>query len=461
MANMKKARKKKEKSKRPWRQRLSLKGALIFTTILCVVNGFFACGLEITALENLRDDLYITYIKPYKPEGNQTVQLLSPEGKEEPAQFHYSGNGQYAYIEVEVPQFYQNPDTGEIYPMDQTDPSQFIPNGLSRLYYQNSGLITLAACFLTAAAFFLINAVWFYRWKLKKPLAVLSAASEKISRSDLDFTVPQPSGDELGKLCGSFERMRASLEENNRAMWKAVEERRRLNAAFAHDLRTPLTVLQGYSDYLLEGLPAGKVSAEKAEETAATMKRNLTRLQQYVEGMNSLQKLEDLAPVPEGTAFDGLCVQLEETLRILRGQEGFTFARSGEGKLSLDRELVLRVFENLMSNAGRYAEKTVDVEARAENGTLFLTVVDDGSGFPPEALKRAAEPYYRGEKKERCSKEDGASDPHFGLGLYLCRVLCEKHGGTLALQNRPEGGARVTASFSSLPDPPRTPEAQR
>ena len=51
--------------------------------------------------------------------------------------------------------------------------------------------------------------------------------------------------------------MRLSLEENNKAMWNAMEERRRLNAAFAHDLRTPLTVLQGYSDYLLDGLPSG------------------------------------------------------------------------------------------------------------------------------------------------------------------------------------------------------------
>ena len=66
-----------------------------------------------------------------------------------------------------------------------------------------------------------------------------------------------PSADELGKLCQSFETMRASLEANSRALWDAVEERKRLNAAFSHDLRTPLTVLQGYSDFLLDTLPPG------------------------------------------------------------------------------------------------------------------------------------------------------------------------------------------------------------
>lgn len=452
MAKIKKPQK--EKEKRPWRQRLPLKGALIFTTIFCVIGGFVACALEITALEEVRQSLYHTYVEPYSVENEQTIKILSPEekaeleGSEYSGQIKYSEEGKYAYIQVEMAQFYRDPDTGKIYPMAETEPSQFIPSGLSRLYYQHSALITLAVCFLTAIAFFLINAVWFYRWKLKKPLAVLSDASEKISRSDLDFTVPQPSSDELGKLCGSFEKMRASLEETNKAMWKAMEERRRLNAAFAHDLRTPLTVLQGYSDYLLEGLPAGKVPTEKAEETVSTMKRNLTRLQQYVEGMNSVQKLEDLAPAPRETDFSALCAQIKDTAEILRGPEGFTFAQSGEGILLLDQELIFRVFENLMSNAGRYAEKTVDVSVEAKSGEILLTVADDGPGFPPEALKKAAQPYYRGEKKSWDSREMETADPHFGLGLYICRVLCEKHGGALALRNRPQGGGSVTARFA-------------
>ena len=69
----------------------------------------------------------------------------------------------------------------------------------------------------------------------------------KIAQNDLDFHVESPSSDEMGQLCQSFETMRASLEANSRALWDAVEERKRLNAAFSHDLRTPLTVLQGYS----------------------------------------------------------------------------------------------------------------------------------------------------------------------------------------------------------------------
>lgn len=439
---------------------MSLKGALIFTTLLCVIGGVLVCSLEITLMERARIDLYNTYIEPYKPPGYaQRIVLHSPEEEaryEEKAEFsgtfEYSSGGKYAYIEVDMPQFYRNPETGEIYPMADTNPSQFIPNELFRFYYANSGILILTVCFFTAAAFFFLNAVWFYRWKLKKPLNALREASEKIAGNDLDFTVSPLGGDEMGKLCASFEKMRGSLEENNKAMWKAMEERRRLNAAFAHDLRTPLTVLRGYSDYLLEGLPAGEISAEKAEETAATMQRSLIRLQRYVESMNSVQKLEDLTPKKTEVAFSQLSAQLRDTAEIMRGREGFSFSSSGEGELFLDQELVFQVFENLMSNAGRYARDSVEVSVRAEDRVLTLAVADDGPGFSPEALKKAAEPYYRGERggsMDPPGAETDADRLHFGLGLTICRVLCEKHGGNLTLQNRPQGGALVRAKFGS------------
>lgn len=96
-----------------------------------------------------------------------------------------------------------------------------------------------------------LSSLLFYRNKLKKPIEVLEAASAKIAEQDLGFRVVYDSRDEMGRLCSSFDKMRASLEENNREMWRAMEERKRLNAAFAHDLRTPLTVLRGYSDFLI------------------------------------------------------------------------------------------------------------------------------------------------------------------------------------------------------------------
>ena len=138
----------------------------------------------------------------------------------------------------------------------------------------------------------MVCGVIFYRRKLGRPIGILLTASENISQNRLDFTVEVPGRNELGLLCQSFEKMRIALRENNLEMWRQIEERKRLNAAFAHDLRTPLTVLKGQSEMLEKYAP--KMSQEKVAGTARMMGRHIKRLEAYVNTMNDLQRLEDI-----------------------------------------------------------------------------------------------------------------------------------------------------------------------
>ena len=106
-----------------------------------------------------------------------------------------------------------------------------------------------------------VGCIWiaarrFFAQRIAPALTGLDAAAEKITEQDLDFTVSYPRDDEMGNLVQSFETMRTSLAQTQRAMWHTAEEHRRLNAAFAHDLRTPLTVLHGKLE-LLETRAAG------------------------------------------------------------------------------------------------------------------------------------------------------------------------------------------------------------
>lgn len=98
-------------------------------------------------------------------------------------------------------------------------------------------LIYIGALFITV--------FMFYRLKLKEPLALLTKGASRIIENDLDFTIEAKSQDELGQLCIAFETMRRTLLNNNRELWQQTEERKRLNAAFSHDLRNPVTVLKG------------------------------------------------------------------------------------------------------------------------------------------------------------------------------------------------------------------------
>ena len=120
-------------------------------------------------------------------------------------------------------------------------------------------------------------------------------------------------------------------------------------------------------------------------------------------------------------------------------------AGEGGGTACADAALILRVFDNLAANAARYAKTRVAAAFRRLGDALVLTVEDDGPGFSPEALKRAVEPYFR----DKAAARDGE---HFGLGLYICRTLAERHGGALTVENAPEGGARVRAVFRALED---------
>ena len=103
----------------------------------------------------------------------------------------------------------------------------------------------------------------------------------------------------------------------------------------------------------------------------------------------------------------------------------------------LDLPVVLQVAENLIANAARYAHSRVTVTLACAP-CFSITVADDGPGFGKEAMEKATAPFYRA--------EDTPGGQHFGMGLHICRVLCEKHGGFLRLSNG-GGGAVVRAVF--------------
>ncbi|MDV3427833.1 MAG: HAMP domain-containing histidine kinase [Bacillota bacterium] len=288
----------------------------------------------------------------------------------------------------------------------------------------------------------ILSALLFYRNKLKKPIEILNEASEKIAGSNLDFHISCDSKDEMGRLCSSFEIMRASLEENNRVMWRSMEERKRLNSVFSHDLRTPLTVIRGYSDFLKNYLPQGKVSEEKLISTVSVMSGQIARMEKYVQMMSEVQRLEDISVSMENVDISFFLEQIKNTVEVLAGSHELKINFINEipkQEICMDSAIVSRVLENLIANAVRYAENRISICSEYSNGKLTVRVSDDGKGFTDEDLKQAVKPYYR--------NQSDSGEFHFGLGLYICRILCEKHKGCILIENDESGGASVTASF--------------
>lgn len=95
---------------------------------------------------------------------------------------------------------------------------------------------------------------------------------------------------------------------------------------------------------------------------------------------------------------------------------------------------MFRIVENIVSNALRYCKSKIDLDFSYLQPFLTITVTDDGKGFSAQDRAEAANYFYKGKREKE----------HFGIGLTICKVLAEKHGGTISLDNAPEGGARVT-----------------
>lgn len=286
----------------------------------------------------------------------------------------------------------------------------------------------------------------FYKNRLKKPLGILHRSVEEIQRQNLQFSLVYDSRDEMGGLCRALETMRNGLIEQYEQLWRQIDRQKQLNAAFAHDLRTPLTVLKGYSEFLVRYLPEGKVSQEKMRDILVLMSRQLERLTAFSKTMKEVQSLEqypverellELSSLYETVRGIAEALNLGGAVRLFLQEPSF-----GQEKGKVDEKIVLEVLDNLLSNAIRFADSAIyismEICREKENRYLLLYVEDNGAGFTESGLAKAVQPYY-GEKRE---------DEHFGIGLHICSMLCKAHGGVFSIANRmEEQGAVASASF--------------
>lgn len=285
-------------------------------------------------------------------------------------------------------------------------------------------LIYIIALFTTASMF--------YHLKLKEPLKILTQGAACIIDNNLDFTIETTSQDELGQLCTAFETMRKTLLENNYTLWRQAEERKRLNAAFSHNLRNPVTVLKGSIKLALKNIEDITTASNPFTDNLLRMESYTNRIEQYVETMSSIQKLVDITLQPELVKWDSLISELKNMLCFVREdtqkQIQFTPAKY-EKNILIDKSILFQIAENLVSNALRFATARIDILCSISSGKLLLSVTDDGCGFPEKLLQNGIQPFQKG-------NEDMG---HFGMGLYTCELLCQKHDGNITLKNNPTG----------------------
>ena len=346
------------------------------------------------------------------------------------------------YLMISSPDFRIDGSTGNyVFDIDKnTITWQPFSTGDAVAYYGSYvAMIGLPVLFITIGIG--VAATIYYQKKLKIPIAQLQNGVEKIQEDNLDFRVEYNEDDELGELCCSMEKMRSELWQKQKALWESLEQRKLLNASVAHDIRTPITVLKGYLDYLEKMIPQDKLTEDMLLDTVSSMQGAVNRLEQYVDCVRDVEKIEniEIEKRPENVKrlLDEMrsnVQQLETNKEILISSNIMTM-----DEVRLDKSVLFRIFENLLQNALRYAKKQVRINISQKKDFLILTVEDDGNGFAGKDLEKAATVFYSSDKEGQ----------HFGIGLSICRILCEKHGGLLSISNnKNKRGACVTAKLN-------------
>lgn len=278
----------------------------------------------------------------------------------------------------------------------------------------------------------------YYRKKLREPITQLQNGVERIQEDNLDFHIEYDGDDELGRLCCSMEKMRRELRQKHKALWESLEQRKLLNASVAHDLRTPITVLKGYLDYLEKNIPQDKLTEDMLFDTVSSMQGAVSRLELYVESVRDIEKIENIEIEKRSENVRLLLYELRSNVRQLAGDKEIIISNDiTVDKIQIDKGVFFRILENLLQNALRYAEKQVSINLSHKKDFLILTVKDDGKGFSAADLEKATTVFYSNDKEKQ----------HFGIGLSVCKILCEKHGGLLYVGNQKEKGACVTAKL--------------
>lgn len=346
------------------------------------------------------------------------------------------------YMTINSPDFQVDEDTGNyILDIDNNNITwQPLSTWDTVAYYGSYAAMVGLPVFYIAVGIGAAAAVY-YRKKLREPIAQLQNGVERIQEDNLDFHIEYDGDDELGRLCCSMEKMRRELRQKHKALWESLEQRKLLNASVSHDLRTPITVLKGYLDYLEKNIPQDKLTEDMLLDTVSSMQGAVNRLELYVESVRDIEKIENIEIEKRSENVKLLLNELRSNVLQLAGNKEIIISNDiTVDKIQIDKGVFFRILENLLQNALRYAEKQVSINLSHKKDFLILTVKDDGKGFSAADLEKATTVFYSNDKEKQ----------HFGIGLSVCKILCEKHGGLLYVGNQKEKGACVTAELKSF-----------
>lgn len=359
--------------------------------------------------------------------------------EKEPAWKHYgeersSAGGAFYYQ-------YIRRESGEVCIVKYALHLQFANEKLNDHLPNAEGILIVVVLFLFVLLL-LANAVLVSRTfakVLKKRLQKLERVTKKIADQELDFEIEASDIREINTVMDSFEKMKRALKESLEQQWKLEQQKKEQMAALAHDIKTPLTVIRGHAELLAE-----ETLPDEAGESTAYILSNVQQIEDYLAAMRQVLDGGSLPEQQERFSGEEVKELLFDIARQTAAAQGSFVLFSGEktkGGVICDRQLLIRAFENILSNAFAYGDTEkgirLSVAENCREGEQFLkiSVHNFGRGFSKRDLIYADQEFYSGDE----SRHDST---HQGLGLAIVRKFAAAQGGYLEYRNE-AGGAVV------------------
>ena len=281
---------------------------------------------------------------------------------------------------------------------------------------------------LVGAGFVLLS--WIYS-SILRPLDDLRRATQKIKDGDLNFTLETDSDDEIGQLTEDFEEMRLRLKESQEEKMRSENESKELISNIAHDLKTPITAIQGYAEGLLDGVASSQEMMEKYVKTIYNKANDMARL---IDELTYYSKI-DTNRIPYNYKklnvreyFDDCAEEIGLDMEP-RGIEFEYENRVADDTLVIaDPEQLRKVINNIVGNSVKYLDKKpghIAIKVTDIGDFIECDLSDNGCGVAKKDLTRIFERFYRTDQS-RNSMRGGS-----GIGLSIVRKIIEDHGGRI------------------------------
>lgn len=291
------------------------------------------------------------------------------------------------------------------------------------------------AVIFTAKEFAHLYIYWRLEKRIMKPIESLKTGVEQIAKGNYEVRIEKKVYNEIGILIDEFNKMAEKLEQGEKLKKEYEENRKTLIANISHDLKTPITSINGYVEAILDGVAH---SPDTINSYLKTIHSNIDYINRLIDDLFLFSKL-DMQKVDfkfEKVKIKPFMQDLMEEFAFVLGEKNIKFSFNDkierEIEVNIDGKRIYQTIRNIIGNAVKYGEKeilAISIELKDEKDHIKIIISDNGPGIAPDKLPYVFDRFYRIDTERT---KDLMST---GLGLAIAKEMVEAHGGEISVQS--------------------------